>query len=299
MSTAEEYYQLIDAATEYLKQQIPAELSAPKALIVCGSGLGGISELIKRPFEIPYHLIPGFKASTVPGHSGKLLFGLIGDNNVQVCCMVGRFHFYEGYNLNETTFPVRVAKQLGIETVVLTNAAGGINADYKPGDLMIIYDHINIPGFAGSHPLRGPNLDKFGPRFQPLSDAYDLELRKLFFSQAKQLGVSRKIHEGVYFYASGPTFESRAESKAIRILGGDAVGMSTVPEVIVARHSGMRVLALSLITNACVVDPPPSACDENPLPMDHGIASHKEVLEYANEASKDVQKIIEATVNKF
>jgi len=300
MTTAQEIYSLLDKAEAYVRGKVNDEqLSKPKSLIICGSGLGGISNLLHDTTEISYSEIPGFQASTVPGHAGKLLFGFIGSNKVPVVCMVGRLHFYEGYTFNETTFPIRLAKQLGVEIVVVTNAAGGINANYKAGDLMIIYDHINIPGFAGWHPLRGPNLERFGPRFQPLSDAYDLELRQLFFQQKERLGIKRNIHEGTYFFATGPTFESRAESKAIRILGGDAVGMSTVPEVIVARHSGLRVLALSLITNECVVDPPASAFDKNPKPLDEGMASHDEVLEYANQASLDVQKIIEATVNEF
>lgn len=299
MTTTQEVYDLLDKAKSFVCSKIPESLSKPKSLIICGSGLGGISSLLQDTTEISYSEIPGFSVSTVPGHAGKLVFGFIGSNKVPVVCMVGRLHFYEGYSFKETTFPVRLAKELGVEIVVVTNAAGGINPNLKAGDLMIIYDHINIPGFAGWHPLRGPNLDKFGPRFQPLSDAYDLQLRQLFFQQKKKLGVERSIHEGTYFYASGPTFESRAESRVIRTLGGDAVGMSTVPEVIVARHCGLRVLALSLITNECVVDPPASAFDENPKPLDEGMASHAEVLEYANQASLDVQKIIEATVNEF
>ncbi|KAH3677130.1 hypothetical protein WICMUC_001885 [Wickerhamomyces mucosus] len=297
--STEEYYGLIDTAEFYIRSKLPSEFTKPKALIICGSGLGGISTLLHDYVELPFNTIPGFKSSTVPGHEGKLLVGLIGSNRVPVICMVGRLHFYEGYSFDETTFPIRVSKQLGVEIVVVTNAAGGINPDFLPGDLMIIYDHINFPGVSGYHPLRGPNLEKFGPRFQPLSDAYDLDLRKLFFQQAKKLNIKRKIHEGTYFYASGPTFESRAEAKSIRILGGDAVGMSTVPEVIVARHSGLKVLALSLITNSVVIEPPASSFDENPKPLDEGIASHAEVLETGNAASLDVQKIIEATVNQF
>lgn len=298
-TTTQEIYDLLDKAQAYVQDKVTGELSKPKTLIICGSGLGGISSLLHDTIEISYKDIPGFKVSTVPGHAGKLVFGFIGSNKVPVVCMVGRLHFYEGYTFNETTFPVRLAKQLGVEIVVVTNAAGGINANYKAGDLMIIYDHINIPGFAGWHPLRGPNLEKFGPRFQPLSDAYDLELRQIFFQEKEKLGIERKVHEGTYFFATGPTFESRAESRVIRTLGGDAVGMSTVPEVIIARHSGLRVLALSLITNECVVDPPASALDKNPKPLNEGMASHEEVLEYANQASKDVEKIIEATINQF
>lgn len=296
----QEYLKLIKLAVEFIKGKLPTTHQNPKSLIICGSGLGGLSKLLQNAITIPYHEIPGFKTSTVPGHEGKLLIGFIGSNKVPVICMVGRLHFYEGYTFQETTFPVRVASKLGCEILVVTNAAGGIRPGFTPGDLMVIWDHINIPGFAGYHPLRGTNLDEFGVRFQPLSDAYDLKLRQLFFQKAKDLQIERSIHEGTYFYASGPTFESRAEVRAIHLLGGDTVGMSTVPEVIIARHSGMRVLALSLITNAAVIDYPPSGKDQTQLDnMADGIASHKEVLEYANMASADVEKIIEAVVNEF
>ncbi|KAG2736054.1 hypothetical protein G9P44_000144 [Scheffersomyces stipitis] len=300
----QEYLDLLDKATSKVQKLLSSDsaLSKPRVMIICGSGLGGIVDVLhsESKIEISYSDIPGFKTSTVPGHAGKLVFGLIGVNKVPVMCMVGRLHFYEGYTFQETTFPIRLAKKLDVSTVVVTNAAGGVNAKFVPGDLMLIEDHINFPGLAGWHALRGPNLADFGPRFQPLSDAYDYDLRKLFYTKArKDLGITRNIHEGTYFFASGPTFESRAEVRMIRSLGGDAVGMSTVPEVIVARHSGLKVLALSLITNAGVGDKPPSVFDENPKPLDEGMASHDEVLQAANEASKDVQKIIEATINEL
>ncbi|RCK65770.1 Purine nucleoside phosphorylase [Candida viswanathii] len=300
----EEYLRQINHATDIIKHNISKhpELSEPRVMIICGSGLGGIADILEptTKLEISYSAIPGFKTSTVPGHAGKLVFGLIGTNKVPVMCMVGRLHFYEGYTFQETTFPVRIAKLLGITSVIVTNAAGGVNPEYKPGDLMVIEDHINFPGLAGYHPLRGPNLSEFGPRFQPLSDAYDYGLRKLFLTTARdKLGITRKIYEGTYFFAAGPTFESRAEVRMIRVLGGDAVGMSTVPEVIVARHSGLKVLALSLITNAGVGAKPPSAFDENPKALDEGMASHDEVLQAADEASKDVEKIVESVVNQL
>ncbi|KAG7664342.1 PNP1 [[Candida] subhashii] len=302
--TPEEYLKIITDASNSVKSRIEAEkqLSNPRVMIICGSGLGGIADqLHSEPrIEIPYPEIPGFKESTVPGHAGKLLFGLIGPKKVPVMCMLGRLHFYEGYTFQETTLPVRLASKLNIETVVVTNAAGGTNPGFKSGDLMVISDHINFPGLAGYHPLRGPNLSEFGTRFQPLSDAYDFELRKLFFNKARhELKLTRTIHEGTYLFAAGPTFETRAEVRMIRMLGGDAVGMSTVPEVIVARHCNMRVMALSLITNTAVGEEPPSAFEENPKPLDEGMASHAEVLETADEASKDVQKIIEAVVNEL
>lgn len=300
----EEYIKQLNHASDTIKHKIDQfpELTQPRVMIICGSGLGGIADVLQAEpkLEIPYSKIPGFKISTVPGHAGKLVFGLIGKKKVPVMCMVGRLHFYEGYSFQETTFPVRVAQLLGISSVVVTNAAGGINPKFKPGDLMVIEDHINFPGLAGYHPLRGPNLSEFGPRFQPLSDAYDYELRKLFLTTARdKLGITRNIYEGTYFFAAGPTFESRAEMRMIKTMGGDAVGMSTVPEVIVARHSGLRVLALSLITNAGVGDKPPSAFDENPPALDEGMASHAEVLEAADEASKDVQRIIEEVINQL
>lgn len=271
-------------------------------MIICGSGLGGIANILadEPKVEISYNDIPGFKSSTVAGHAGKLIFGLIGANKVPVMCMLGRLHFYEGYTFQETTFPIRLAKRLDVSTVVVTNAAGGVREGFVPGDLMLIEDHINFPGLAGFHPLRGPNLAEFGPRFQPLSDAYDFDLRKLFYTKARvELGITRNIYEGTYMFAAGPTFESRAEVRMIRTLGGDAVGMSTVPEVIVARHSGMKVLALSLITNSGVGEKPPSVLEENPKALDEGMACHEEVLEAANEASKDVQRIFEATINEL
>lgn len=301
----ENYFDLLREAQESLKIKLErfsdSPLLKPRVLIICGSGLGGIASILHNEpkLEVPYAQIPGFQVSTVPGHAGKLIFGLIGNNKVPVVCMVGRLHFYEGYNFQQTTFPVRLSKLLGVQKVVVTNAAGGINSKYEPGDLMIINDHINMPGLSGYHPLRGPNMEEFGPRFQPLSDAYGHDLRHLFFEKVKALSITRRIHEGTYFFAAGPTFESRAEVRMIRALGGDAVGMSTVPEVIVARHSGMDVLALSLITNAGLGEKPPSAFETNPKRLDEGMASHDEVLTSAEEASKDVQRIIEATIDSL
>lgn len=299
----EQYLSLINEAGTSIKQKLAQfpKLQHPRVLIICGSGLGGIANTLQpQPqLEIQYKDIPGFQVSTVPGHAGKLIFGLIGTNEVPVVCMVGRLHFYEGYTFQQTTFPVRVSKKLGVETVIVTNAAGGVNQDFKPGDLMIINDHIDFPGLAGQHSLRGPNLEEFGTRFQPLSDAYDHNLRKLFFHKAKELGVTRKIHEGTYIFASGPSFETRAEVRMLRTIGADAVGMSTVPEVTVARHSGLKVLALSLITNSGVSEKPPSVFEEDPKPLDANIASHAEVLQAADEASKDVQKIFAATINEL
>ncbi|CCF60752.1 hypothetical protein KAFR_0L01430 [Kazachstania africana CBS 2517] len=299
--------QLISTSSEYLStlfkvhQQQHPKLELPKVLIICGSGLSGIARRLEAenplPLTVTYESIPGFKKSTVPGHSGSLVFGTM--NGTPVVLMNGRLHGYEGHTIYETVFPLRVINDMGtVKTVIVTNASGGLNSKYKPCDLMCIYDHINFPGLAGLHPLKGPNFDDIGPRFLPLSDAYDLKLRKLLFEKFNQLKLNenRKLHEGTYCFVSGPTFETRAESRMIRNSGADAVGMSTVPEVIVARHCGWRVLALSLITNSVVVDPPASALDKNPTPLDKGVASHGEVLENSRIASLDVEKLIAAVV---
>ncbi|CAB4253967.1 similar to Saccharomyces cerevisiae YLR209C PNP1 Purine nucleoside phosphorylase, specifically metabolizes inosine and guanosine nucleosides [Maudiozyma barnettii] len=277
------------------------DLVFPTVLIICGSGLGGIASRISEDsYSIPqsYSEIPHFKVSTVPGHAGKFVFGKM--NGTSVVLMEGRLHSYEGYAIQDTVFPLRVLHELGsIKTVIITNAAGGLNRKFQACDLMCINDHINFPGLAGLHPLKGPNFDEYGPRFLPLSDAYDLELRKLLFRKMKELDLKRGLHEGTYAFASGPTFESRAESRMLHLLGADAVGMSTVPEVIVARHCGWRVLALSLITNVSVLDPPASALDDNPIPLDQGMASHSEVLENGKIASLDVERLIEGVVGEL
>lgn len=291
---------LIKSAYRYISEKIEQHFTTfqPEAMIICGSGLGGIRKKIEQapePLVLSYASIPGFKESTVPGHSGELIFGFM--NGSPVVLMSGRLHSYEGHTLTETVHPIRALHLLGsIKVLVVTNAAGGVNKDYRTGDLMCVYDHINFPGMCGFHPLRGANLNEFGPRFLATSDAYDLELRKLLFLKKKQLGIDRTIHEGTYTFVHGPTFESRAESRFLRMAGTDAVGMSTVPEVVTARHCGWRVLAISLITNEAVVDPPASVFDENPVPIEKGKATHEEVLENGAKASEDVQKLIYALV---
>ncbi|CCK68711.1 purine-nucleoside phosphorylase KNAG_0B02680 [Huiozyma naganishii CBS 8797] len=277
-------------------------LAPPKTLVICGSGLGGIRNRLEQdhpaPLEIPYESIPGFKRSTVPGHSGHLIFGEMKGSSVVL--MNGRLHGYEGNTIWETVFPIRVIHHMGfVKNLLVTNAAGGLNPAFQACDLMCIYDHINFPGLAGLHPLKGPSFDETGPRFLPLSDAYDLSLRKLLFQKWQELQLQRPLHEGTYTFVSGPTFETRAESRLIRAIGGDAVGMSTVPEVIVARHCGWKVLALSLITNNCVLDPPASALENNPVALEEGIASHAEVLENGRIASKDVERLVEAVVGEL
>ncbi len=201
-----------------------------------------LADEIEKPLKIPYDNIPHFPVSTVAGHAGQLVYGAL--EGKQVIAMQGRFHFYEGYSLDTVTLPVRVMQQLGVETIIVTNAAGGINEAYRAGDLMIISDHINN---MSQNPLIGPNDESAGVRFPDLSHAYSEKLRSLAREQANLLGVS--IREGVYVANTGPAYETPAEVRMLRKLGGDAVGMSTVPEVIVARHAGMEVLGLSCISN--------------------------------------------------
>jgi purine-nucleoside phosphorylase len=219
--------------------------------LILGSGLGVLADEIETPVKIPYGDIPDFPVSTVEGHAGQLVFGRL--EGIEVVAMQGRFHYYEGYSFDKVTFPVRVMKGLGVETLIVTNAAGGINENFSPGDLMLISDHINN---MGSNPLIGSNDDRLGPRFPDMSEAYSRELRKLAKETASRLNI--KVKEGVYAAFTGPTYETPAEIRAFRILGADAVGMSTVPEVIVARHSDIKVLGISCITNmaAGILDQP-------------------------------------------
>src|SRR5438270_7733607 len=218
----------------------------PEVGVILGSGLGDLATEIAEPAIVPYADIPHFARSTVKGHAGRLIIGLL--ENVPVVAMQGRFHLYEGYPLQVLTLPVRVMRQLGAHTLIVTNAAGGVNPAYRPGDFMLIRDHINLPGLAGANPLLGPNDERFGERFPPLARAYDAELRALAQSVAAKWSEIT-LHEGVYAMVGGPSYETGAELKLLRAVGADAVGMSTAPEVVVARHMGMRVLGLSLITN--------------------------------------------------
>jgi purine-nucleoside phosphorylase len=218
----------------------------PAVGLILGSGLGDLATEVRDATAIPYGEIPHFLRSTVVGHAGRLLIGMLED--VPVVVMQGRFHFYEGYTLQVLTLPVRVMRVLGVHTLIVTNAAGGLNPAYRPGDFMLIRDHINFPGLTGMNPLIGPNDERLGERFPPLARAYDAELRALARSVAFTL-AEITLHEGVYVMVGGPSYETGAELKFLRLIGADAVGMSTAPEVVVARHMGMRVLGLSLITN--------------------------------------------------
>lgn len=217
----------------------------PTVGIILGSGLGGLADEIETPLTIPYQTIPGFVGSTAPGHAGRLVIGQLGGKTV--LAMQGRFHFYEGHDMAQVTFPVRVMRALGIGTLLVTNAAGGLNPSFQTGDLMALNDHIFLPGMTGQNPLRGPNDETLGPRFLPVVNSYTRELRDIAQEEADKLGI--RFHQGTYVMLTGPNFETRAEMRMLRAWGADAVGMSTVPEVIVAVHGGMRVLGISTITN--------------------------------------------------
>lgn len=218
----------------------------PRIGLILGSGLGVLAESIQDPTIIPYHDLPGWPISTVEGHAGELVIGRLEGQNVLV--MNGRIHYYEGYEMSQVTLPIRVMQRLGIEIVVVTNAAGGINQDFVPGNPMLITDHLNLLGMAGVNPLRGPNLDEFGTRFPDMSQAYDRELQELTRGVAREQGIT--LYEGIYVCLAGPTFETPADLRFLKGAGVDAVGMSTVPEVIVANHGGQRVLGISGITNS-------------------------------------------------
>jgi len=231
--------QKIQETADFLKSKIKTN---PKTGIILGTGLGNLVTQITETTEIPYETIPNFPVSTVEGHSGKLIVGLLG--GVEVVAMQGRFHYYEGYDMKAVTFPVRVMKAIGIENLLVSNASGGVHPDFEIGDLMIITDHLNL---FPEHPLRGKNFAELGPRFPDMSNAYSKEL----IAKAKKIAAENniKVVEGVYVGTTGPTFETPAEYKYFRTIGGDAVGMSTVPEVIVANHAGMKVFGMSIITD--------------------------------------------------
>uniref|UniRef100_A0A673JLW4 Purine nucleoside phosphorylase n=1 Tax=Sinocyclocheilus rhinocerous TaxID=307959 RepID=A0A673JLW4_9TELE len=258
----------------------------PKVAIICGSGLGGLADLLDNKKVFPYNKIPRFPHSTVQGHKGQLVFGEL--NGKQCVCMQGRFHFYEGYNIATVTYPVRVFFLLGIETLIVTNAAGGLSSKFKVGDIMLIKDHINIPGFAGQNPLCGRNEERFGVRFPCMSDAYDRDFVRMARETAQELGCDSFLQEGVYCMLAGPSYETIAECRVLQKLRADAVGMSTVPEVVVARHCGMRVFGLSLITNKVV-------SDYNSTER----VNHEEVLETTRMRTKDLQNIVSNLVTKM
>lgn len=258
----------------------------PTVGIVCGSGLGGLADMLKEQVAFNYKDIPNFPQSTVHGHAGRLVFGTL--KGRPCICMQGRFHLYEGYPIQKITLPMRIFKLLGVQIVILTNAAGGLNQDFKVGDVMVIKDHLNIPGFSGINPLTGPNDERFGVRFPCMSDAYDRELQQLAMDVGQELGYGDFLREGIYCVLGGPSFETIAESRMLHKLGADAVGMSTVHEVIVARHCEMRVVALSLITNQAVTD---YDSEEK--------ANHEEVLQAGKQRAAQLERLVATMVTRM
>jgi purine-nucleoside phosphorylase len=251
----------------------------PKIGLILGSGLGVLADEIIEPTKIPYNEIPDFPVSTVEGHAGQLVFGTL--EGVEVVAMQGRFHYYEGYSFDKVTIPVRVMKELGVEILIVTNAAGGVKESFKPGDLMLITDHINN---MGSNPLIGPNDSRLGVRFPDMSEAYARDLREKAKQVATSLGLA--LQEGVYVGNTGPTYETPAEIRMLRVMGGDAVGMSTVPEVIVARHANLKVLGISCISNmaAGILDQP---------------LNHEEVMETTEKVKNDFLRLVKAVVKEI
>lgn len=254
--------------------------------IICGSGLGALADILENTEIILYKDIKGFPVSTVPGHAGRLMFGTL--HGRQVVLMQGRAHLYEGYDVHKIILPVRVMKLMGVKILFVTNASGAINQSYNVGDIMIIKDHFNMPGFAAVNPLVGPNDDRFGPRFPPASQSYSYRLRQLVKAKAAELNMTDFIREGVYCFLGGPSFETVTECRFLRSAGVDGTGMSTVPEVLVATHCGMEVCGISLITNKCVME-----YDSKQ------VANHEEVLQTGIARAKDMQQLIYSVVGSL
>ena len=267
----------IQETSEFIKQRVNNKL--PHTAIILGTGLGAVADRINIEVEIPYGEIPNFPVSTVQGHKGRLIFGTLGEKYVMA--MQGRFHYYEGYTMREVTFPIRVMKAIGVKTVFVSNASGGMNPDFKVGDLMLITDHINL---FPEHPLHGKNIDELGPRFPAMGEAYSKRLIQMARDIAKEKNI--RLMEGVYVGTQGPTFETPAEYRYFWRSGGDAVGMSTVPEVIVARHGDMEVFGISVITDLGV----------------EGIVekvSHEEVQKAAAVAQPIMAMLVQEIINRF
>eukprot|EP01127_Copromyxa_protea_P001365 TRINITY_DN11377_c0_g1_i1.p1 TRINITY_DN11377_c0_g1~~TRINITY_DN11377_c0_g1_i1.p1 ORF type:complete len:294 (+),score=66.74 TRINITY_DN11377_c0_g1_i1:46-882(+) len=271
----------INTAADYIRTKAPQDWDV---LIILGSGLGPLALEVQNPIFVPYGDIPGFPVSTAPGHAGRFVIGQL--EGVSVGVMQGRMHFYEGHPVAQTTLPIRVAKAMGAKTMIVTNAAGGINRNFNVGDVMIITDHINFLGMAGNNPLVGPNDEAVGPRFPQLTDAYNLELRNQALEVAKNAGIT--LQQGVFVCQSGPFYETPAELRFLRCIGADACGMSTANEVIVARHAGLTVLGLSSITNVARL-----SSDEGEPP------SHEEVLEAAVVVGPKLLTVVKGVLAKM
>ena len=265
-----------EETVKFIKEKVN---NIPKIAIVLGSGLGSLADEIENKITISYKDIPNFPVSTVAGHKGELIFGTL--ENIPIIAMNGRFHYYEGYDLKDVTYPIRIFKLLGVETIILTNAAGGINLNFEKGDLMIIEDQLS---FFAESVLRGPNMDEFGERFIDMSDVYTKEYIEILKPIMKK--ITGKCLTGVYAYMKGPTYETPAEIRALRTLGADAVGMSTVPEAVVARHSGLKCIGITCITN-----------------MAAGIMneklSHEDVKDTASKVESNLKKVIKELIKEI
>ena len=271
-----DYMIKMNETVNYIKERIT---SIPKIAIILGSGLGSLADDIEDMAAIAYKDIPNFPISTVPGHKGELIFGKL--NNVPIIAMNGRFHYYEGYSLLETTYPIRIFSLLGVETLILTNAAGGINETFKKGDLMIINDQLS---FFAESVLRGPNMDEFGERFIDMSTRYDKEYIQIL--KDVMLEITGDYKEGVYAYMKGPTYETPAEIRALRVLGADAVGMSTVPEAVVAHHCGIKCVGITCITNMAAG-------------VTNEVLTHEDVKETALKAEENFKKVVKNFITKI
>jgi len=269
----------IDKVADIIRTKIKQN---PRVAVILGSGLGALADAVDQATSIPYGDLPGWPASTVVGHQGRLVLGKMESQDVLM--MQGRAHYYEGYSMSQVGLPVRVMQRLGIEILIVTNAAGAINPEFLPGDLMLISDHLNLIGMAGLNPLRGPNLDEFGPRFPDMSRAYDRELGAL----TRQIATNNNIllHKGVYVGLAGPSFETPADLRFLRAIGADAVGMSTVPEVTVARHGGTRVLGISGISNKANLD-------------GETLTTHEEVLAAGKQIVPKLSTLIRGVLKKL
>jgi purine-nucleoside phosphorylase len=269
----------IDQAADAVRRRSAHQ---PRVGIILGSGLNDLADSVQKADVIPYGDLPNWPISTVYGHAGRLVMGELEGQTVFI--MQGRIHFYEGYSMSQITLPVRVMQRLGIEIMIVTNAAGGVNPNFTPGDVMLITDNLNLIGMMGMNPLMGPNIDELGPRFPDMSQAYDRELMEIARKAASQNNIA--LLEGVYCALSGPSFEGPADLRFLRLAGADAVGMSTVPEVIVARHGGLRVLGFSGISNKANLD-------------GSTVTTHEEVIEAGKVIAPKVEKILRGVLRSL
>lgn len=297
----------LDIALERLVSMLPEILRKPKVGIVCGSGLSGLAASFREVKIIPYVKLHGFAVSTVPGHKSELAFGIVGPGKgTPAVAMLGRFHFYEGHSFRDVVYPIRLMARLGVKNIIITNAAGSLNPSIPVGTIVVVHDHLALPNLSGSNPLIGPRFSPNLPPFLPLSDAYSTTLRRLVFLAANKLAFDRcALAEGTYAWVCGPTYETPAEGRFLRNAGADIVGMSTIPEVIVAREEGMNVLVLSLVTNNVVIpEEYRSIRDEvdaeiRGIPIatsDVGVVTHNEVLATGQEKAPLMRNLVEKVV---